>query len=389
MLSGVKILDLTTVIMGPFASRTLADLGADVIKIEAPGGDSIRKQSPHLVQDISAMFLNLNRNKRSVVLDLKSDDGREALKALIREADVLMHNLRAPVMRRLGFDYDVCRQIKSDIVYCAAYGFSATGPYAGKPAYDDLIQAGSGLAALSAQTQGTPAYVPSVICDKVAGQTMAMSILAALYHRERSGEGQAIEVPMFETAIDFNLVENFGGLAFDPPTGASGYARIKSGERRPFKTADGYICILPYSDDNWRDFFAHIGRPDLQADVRYSRMETRQKHFDTLYAEIRKAATERTTKEWVAWCDSVDIPCMPVLDFNDLFDDQHVKSIRLFERRTHPAGGNYWLVRPPVTYSASPFELRFHAPKLGEHTEQVLSEVGIGDPRRNARSDAT
>ena len=246
-LDGIRVLDLTSVIMGPFATRILGDLGADVIKIETPEGDALRAAKG---ARISAILLNLYRNKRSVVLDLKSPDGRAALDALIPTADVFVHNLRPQVMQRLGFTYEHVRALRPDIVYCGAYGFGADGPYGEKAAYDDLIQAAAGYASTAIPVTGEPAYASAVICDKLAGQAIAYSILAALLHRERGGGGQSIEVPMFETAIDFNLVEGFGGAVYEPPRGKPGYPRIQTRERRPFRTADGYACISPYSGKN-------------------------------------------------------------------------------------------------------------------------------------------
>ena len=377
LLDGLRIVDLTNVIMGPFASRILADLGADVIKVEAPGGDSTRAYHPHLAPGLSGMFLNLNRNKRSVVLDLKAPAGRTAMERLLAGADVFMHNLRAPVMERLGFGYERCRALKPDIVYCAAYGFGAAGPYAAKAAYDDMIQAGSGYAALAEPVSGAPGYAPAVLCDKIVGQAMANAVLAGLVHRMRTGKGQAIEVPMLEVTIDFNLVEQFGAAAFAPPRGEPGYGRIRSKERRPFATADGYACILPYSDRNWRDFFAFAGRQDLLADPRFATIRTRQDHFDELYAQVAVEAPKRATAEWVAFCDGADIPCMPVTRLADVFDDPHVRAVELFSVVEHPVGGNYRAVRRPVNYGAAPFELRRHAPALGEHTEEVLAELGL------------
>jgi len=305
LLSDVRVIDLTGYIMGPLASRMLGDMGADVIKVEPPAGDTLRTQRPLLADDIGGLFLNLHRNKRSIVLDLKSDEGRATLERLIASADVLMHNLRSPVMARLGFDYDRCRAIKPDIIYCASYGYGAAGPYAAKPAYDDLIQAASGFASLSEDIQGEAAYTPSVIFDKVVGQVTANAILGALYHRARTGKGQAIEVPMLEVAIDFNLVEHIGGYALVPPNGPIGSPRIRTNERRPFATADGFVCILPYSDRNWRDFFVFTGRDDLLADDKYTSIATRQDHLATLYAAIRQAAPLRSTAEWVAFCDAI------------------------------------------------------------------------------------
>ncbi|AJR24184.1 CaiB/BaiF CoA transferase family protein [Sphingobium sp. YBL2] len=379
ILDGVRIIDLSTVIMGPYASRILADLGADVIKVEAPSGDSVRAHRPHLTPTISGMFLNLNRNKRSIVLDLKSRHGQRALERLLETADVILHNLRAPVMKRLGFDYDRCRAIKPDIIYCAAYGFGADGPYASKPAYDDMIQAGSGFAALSQELTGAPAYAPSVICDKIVGQATANAILAGLVHKFRTNEGQAIEVPMLEVSIDFNLVEHFGGAAFVPPRGRPGYPRIRSTERRPFATADGYCCILPYSDRNWQDFFAFTGRADLMADERFRTLETRQDHFGELYAEVRKEAPRWTNAEWVGFCESADIPCMPVIDLEHIHDDPHVRAVHLFDTVEHPAGGTYRAIRSPVNYGASSFEIRHHAPELGQHTREILAEIGCDE----------
>ena len=376
LLSGVRIVDLTTVIMGPFASRILADLGADVIKVESPGGDSIRAHRPHMAEGLSGMFLNLNRNKRGVMLDLKQEPDRSRLEALIATADVFMHNLRAPVMDRLGFGYARCQALRKDIVYCAAYGFGAAGPYAAKPAYDDLIQAASGFASLSEEITGAPAYAPSVIFDKIAGQAIATAILAAIVHRLRTGEGQKVEVPMFEVAVDFNLVEHFGGAAFVPSRGPPGYPRIRSPERRPFATANGFACILPYSDKNWRDFFSFTERSDLAADPRFLTFDTRQDHLGELYGEVRREALKRTTAEWMAFCEKADIPCMPVISIAEIFEDPHIEAVDLFSTVTHPHGSDYRLIRSPVGYGAAPFELRHHAPLLGEHTAEVLDNLG-------------
>lgn len=377
LLNGIRILDLTTVIMGPFATHILGDLGADIVKIEPPEGDSTRTYPPHGAPGITGSFLNLNRNKRSVVLDLKEAPAKRALNRLIKTADVIVHNLRAPVMERLGFDYDHCRSIKSDIVYCAAYGFGAGGPYAAKPAYDDIIQAASGFAALALPVGGAPAYAPAVLFDKLVGQAIANAILAGLYHRERTGEGQAIEVPMFETAIEFNLMESFSGAAFEPPKGRPGYGRLSSPERRPFQTSDGYACILPYSDRNWQDFFLFIGRPDLAEDQRFIRMRERSAHFPYLYAIIREEAVKRTTAEWISFCDKFNIPCMPVIDLIDIHHDKHVEEVGLFMTVEHPHAGLYRSIRRPTSYGAADFELRYHAPLLGEHSREVLEEAGL------------
>jgi crotonobetainyl-CoA:carnitine CoA-transferase CaiB-like acyl-CoA transferase len=380
-LDGIRILDLTSVIMGPFATRILADMGADVIKIEPPEGDMLRPPRGGL----SAMMLNLYRNKRSVTLDLKSSDGKAALEALIPTADVLVHNLRPRVMQRLGFNYEAVKTLNPKIVYCAATGFGSDGPYCDKPAYDDLIQASSGYASTNIPLTGEPAYAPAIICDKLVGQAIAYAILGALLHRERAGMGQAIEVPMFETAIDFNLVEGFGGAVYAPPRGRPGYPRIQTRERRPFRTADGYACILPYSAKNWFDFFDFVGRGDWKA--LYGEAAGRAAAIETLYAMIREEAPKRTTGAWVAFCDEADIPCMPVMLVETLADDPHVKAVDLMPVLEHPTEGAYHALRPGVRFSAAPYRLRRHAPTLGEHTQDVLREIGRVQPVRAGATD--
>ena len=398
LLSGVRILDLTSVIMGPYATHMLADLGADVIKIEAPTGDTARLHPPFGAPGITGAFLNLNRNKRSVVLDLKSPGGKLALDKLLETADVIVHNLRAPVMERLGFTYEHCRSIKSDIVYCAAYGFGADGPYGPKPAYDDLIQAGSGFAALSIPITDAASYAPSVIFDKISGLAISNAILAGLFDRERTGEGQDIEVPMFETAIEFNLMETFAGAAFEPAKGKPGYPRIQVRERKPFRTADGFACIMPYSDKNWQDFFTFIGRDELVGDPRFLALGERSSHFPFLYGLIEECATRHTTSEWVEFCDRANIPCMPVIDLADIGHDPHIKAVGLFETVEHPHAGKYHSIRRPASYSAAPFELRYHAPMLGEHSREVLVEAGfseaeireaLGEPEQESAGQAS
>ncbi len=375
-LDGIRIIDLTSVIMGPYATRLLADLGADVIKIEPPAGDMMR---PPGGARLSGIMLNLYRNKRSVTLDLKAQKDCEALEALIRTADVFVHNLRPQVMARLGFTYERVRALRPDIIYCGAYGFGADGPYCEKPAYDDLIQASSGLAATAIPLTGEPAYASAVICDKLSGQAIAYAILAALLHRARGGGGQAVEVPMFETSIDFNLVEGFGGVVYEPPRGKPGYPRIQTKERRPFRTADSYACILPYSQQNWFDFFDFVGRSDWKNDPRFATGGGRAMNVETLYAMIREEAPKRTTAEWVAFCDDADIPCMPVINVEDLAADPHVRAVELMPVVEHPTEGPYRMIRNPIRFSNAPFRLRHHAPALGQHTEEVLREAGIVD----------
>ncbi len=376
-LTGVRVLDLTTVIMGPFATHILADLGADVIKIESPEGDSLRHYEPLRHPGMSGNILNLHRNKRSIVLDLKRTECRAALDRLIANADVFVHNLRANAIARLGYDYERVRAIKPDIVYCGAYGFGAKGPYADKPAYDDLIQAGSGVAALFAQVHGEPAYVPTVICDKLAGQAIAYSVMAALYQVARGGGGQAIEVPMLETTIEFNLAEHMFGSAFVPPLSKPGFTRLLTRSRKPYRTADGYACILPYSDQNWQDFYDFTGRVEFKADARFKRLSDRVQNIGVLYQMVEEEAVKHPTGEWMRFCDRANIPCMPVLSLDNVADDPHVQAVALFGTAEHPSEGSYRVVRRPVSFSRAPFSIRRHAPRLGEHTRSVLEEAGL------------
>ena len=388
-LGGIRVLDLTSVIMGPFATHILADLGADVIKVESPEGDSLRSYEPRRNPGMPGSILNLHRNKRSIVLDLKREECRAALDRLIETADVFVHTLRPAAIARLGYAYEQVRARKPDIVYCGAYGFGANGPYSDKPAYDDLIQAGSGVAALYGEVHGEPAYVPTVICDKLAGQAIAYSILAALLQRARGGPGQAIEVPMLETTIEFNLIEHMHGFAFDPPLSDPGFQRLLTRSRKPYRTRDGYACILPYSDQNWQDFYDYTGRTEFKHDPRFERLATRVQNIGILYEMLEQEAAKRTTREWVSFCDRVSIPCMPVMALRDLADDPHVRAVGLFGTAEHPSEGRYRTVRSPVNFSAAPFRIRRHAPRLGEHTAEVLAEAGFSadDVRRIRGTD--
>lgn len=382
-LSGVRIVDLTSVIMGPFATHILADMGADVIKVEAPEGDTFRNYKPLRNEGMAGGFLHLNRNKRSIVLDLKTAESQEVLRRLIATADVFVHSLRPKAVAKLGFGYDKVKVIKPDIIYCGAYGFGGAGPYGDKAAYDDLIQAGSGLAGLSRKMGGPPQYLPTVLCDKLAGQAIAYAILAALFQRARDGQGQQIEVPMFETTVEFAFIEHLLGFAFDPPLGKPGFKRVLTPHRKPYRTKDGYACILPYSDRNWIDFYEFTGRNEYKDDPRFQTLSERVQHIEVLYGLIDEEASKLTSQEWVTFCDRVSIPCMPVLDLEDLPDDEHMRAVGFFEKATHPTEGPYRAMRAPVTFSGSSFRIRNHAPRLGEHTEEVLAEL------RETKSDQT
>jgi crotonobetainyl-CoA:carnitine CoA-transferase CaiB-like acyl-CoA transferase len=375
LLSGIRILDLTSMVMGPYATSMLAEFGADVVKVESPRGDPIRGY-PGRHPGMSGMFLNLNRNKRSIVLDLASDAGKRALLRLVSNADVFVHTLRPKTAAALGVDYGSISARKSDVVYCGAYGFGAAGPYRDKAAYDDVIQAASGFAALGREV---PAYVPSVVMDKLAGQTLANSVLAAIVRRLRTGQGANVEVPMFETAIAFNFLEHWGPACFDPPVGPIGFPRLLAKQRKPYKTRDGYVCIMPYSDENWSALFRYADRDELVEDPRFLTLGGRTEHIEELYGLLASLAATRTNAEWIEFCHQHDISCMPVLHLEEIEADAHVRAVGLFRQAEHPTEGAYRYIRNPVTVEGCCADLRYHAPSLGQHTREILREAGLGE----------
>lgn len=379
-LAGYRVLDVTTVLLGPYAGQWLADLGADVIKVEAPpAGDSTRHVGPNRHKGMSGPFLNTNRNKRSIALDLKQEAARAALRALVRTADVFLHNMRPVAIGKLGFAYaDVVKE-KPDIVYCGAYGYSQKGPYAARPAYDDLIQAHAGLAALFQKVDGQPRFAPTVMVDKMVGLTTAMSILAALLHKSRTGEGQAIEVPMFETLASFLSVEHLYGRVFEPPIGTTGYGRLTTPYRKPYRSKDGFVAILPYTDRHWRAFFEIAGRADLAADPRFADVSGRTQHIDELYRFLDECALAKTNAEWLAACQAAEIPCAPVTDIENLPEDEHMRAVGLFQRQSHPSEGELLLSGVPVSFSGSPTDPLRPAPRFGQHGAEVLREAGVGE----------
>jgi len=388
-LDGIRIIDVTTVLLGPYGTQMLGDLGADVIKVEAPPtGDIARNMGTVRHVGMGGIYLNINRNKRSIALDLKQEAAKEALRKLIPTADVFVHNMRPQAIARLGFDYDGVKAIKPDIVYVGAYGFGQDGPYKAKPAYDDAIQASSGLASLFRRQDGNARYVPAAVADKISGLTLTQAVLAALFHKERTGEGQFVEVPMLETLVSFNMVEHLNGVAYVPPIGKLGYQRVVTPSRRPFETKDGFVCILPYSDRHWLNFFTAVGRPELMEDPRFSSYRARIQSVDDLYGFVGEVTLTKTTAEWVAICDEGEIPCMPVTDVEDLMDDEHLQEVGMFERHQHPTEGETVLVRPPVLYEKSPASIRSHAPRYGEHSAEVLRELGYQEAEIEALIEA-
>ncbi|MBX9992708.1 CaiB/BaiF CoA transferase family protein [Phreatobacter oligotrophus] len=380
-LAGVRILDLTTVMMGPSATQGLAELGADVIKVEAPGGDPVRYIGPARHHGMGALFLNANGSKRSIVLDLKSEGGRAALLRLCEGADVLAYNIRPQAMARLGLGYDDVRAVRPDILYAGMFGYGQEGPYAARPAYDDLIQGAALLPFLIARAgDGTPRYVPAAIADRVVGLAAVGAISAALYHRQKTGEGQRLDVPMFETMVGLTLADHLGGLTFDPPLGEGGYQRLLSPERRPYRTRDGFICALVYNDKQWKSFYEATGRADeFGSDPRLVSIKTRTEHIDALYAEVAAIFRERSTAEWMDLLERADIPFVPVHDFGSILEDPQVQAVNLLPVVDHPSEGRIRKIQPATRWSKTQAVPHRPAPRLGEHTRALLAEVGFSD----------
>jgi len=378
-LSGVRVVDCTTVVLGPWAAQQLGDLGADVIKVEPPEGDTTRQLGPMKNPGMGAFYLAVNRNKRSIVLDLKQPAARGVLLRLARDANVLLHNYRPQAARRLGMSYEAFRAVNPSIVYVGTYGFRAGGPYGDKPAYDDIIQAASGLASLQASIVGEPRYVPTIVADKSSSMTVLAAVLAALYHQARTGEGQEVEVPMFESMAAWVMVEHLYGETFKPALDTIGYKRILNPNRRPFKTKDGYLAILPYTDQNWRDFFTLTGRRDLLEDPRFKTLGTRLRHIEILYGEVGAVAVTRTNAEWLADLDRLNIPAMSVNSLESLLHDPHLEAVGFWQTVDHPTEGRMRLPGLPASYGKTPGAIRRLPPRLGEHSAEVLREIGLGE----------
>lgn len=380
-LAGVKIADLTTVIMGPLGTRMLADMGADVIRIEAPGGDIIRDYPPARNPKMSAMSIGINRNKRSILLDLKAEDGRNAALELIATCDVFVTNMRRGALERLGLDEASVRAVRPDIVYAVANGYGSDGPKADNAAYDDVIQAASGFASTFQWFGGPPQLVPSIIADKICGVHLAFAISSALHGRAVSGEGITVEVPMAETLTAFNLVEHLGGQTFDPPFGGFSYGRIRTPNRRPRQTKDGWVVILPYSSANWQAFWEFGGRPEFIGDERFETAAARVANADALYGLLDEVVINKTTKEWIDYCELHSIPASPVVDLEHISEDPHFDEVGLFQSAEHPTEGAYQYVRDPIRFNGQNSMIRRPAPGLGTDTDEVLRELGWDDER--------
>jgi len=388
-LSGIRILDMTSVVNGAYGTQILADQGADVIKVEDPGsgrgdGGDIMRWAGHLPDDaprgMGPIFLTINRNKRSILIDMKSEAGKRAMRRLIQSCDVLASSVRYEGMKRLGLSYEDVAAIKPDIVFVHAAGYGSDGPYAGEPAYDDLIQSASGCADILGRTDGnpTPRILPTLMADKVSGLFLSQAVTAALLHKARTGEGQFVEVPMYECVTSFLLVEHLYDQTFQPPTGQWGYQRVINPNRKPYKTKDGYIGLLPYTDKQWDQFFQAAGYGDLiQSDPRFADYATRARHIQDLYGMIEQAAATKTTQEWLDILKPLSIPVVKTNTLDELPDDPHLKAVGFFQEHEHPDFGAYRLMKPPVSFSKSPSNIRRHPPKLGEHTDELLAELGV------------
>ena len=380
-LAGVVVLDLTSVLMGPLCTQVLGDMGADVIKVESPIGDNSRQGDNGRSPGLPAGFLVLNRNKRSIVIDLKNPAGRDALIRMAKKADVLVHNLRPKTIAGLGLSYDVLRAANPGLIVCGMYGFGSRGRYASKAAYDDIIQGGSGFAMLQEKLVGRPAYLPSVIADKVAGLVGANAIAMALYHKARTGEGQQVEVPMYETMSAFALVEHLGGHAFVPPTTTAPpvYARVVSPYRRPYKTKTGYLAVLVYNNKQWAAFLKLVGKPELIGSEKFASMASRLRHIDEVYGFVDEMLQTKTAEEWLPLLEAAEIPVLPVNSTADLLTDPHLQDVGFLREIDHETEGKMRFPDITTQYSATPGTVRRMGPRLGENSEEVLQQFGFAE----------
>lgn len=388
-LAGIRVIDLTSVVFGPSATQVLADYGADVIKIERPGGDSTRLTGPSPEAGMASLFLGSNRNKRSVVLDLASDAGRETMLRLVETADVFVHNIRPQKLAGLELDYARLSRTNERLVYAGLHGFGLGGEYAGLPAYDDVVQALAGAADLGRRQTGVPRYMPTIIADKIAGQMAAHAILAALFQRERTGVGQFVEVPMFECLVQFLMLEHMNARHIAEPSAPEparaqefGYQRTLAEWRKPYRTKDGFVCFMPYGDRDWQQFFAATGRGDHTHDPRFATITERTNNIELLYSMIEETMLTGTTEEWLALGAELGIPCARVNGLEDLESDPHLQAVEMFGTLPMDADWDYRFVRSPVRLAASAVP-PVRPPRLGEHTDEVLAELDVGNVRRS------
>jgi crotonobetainyl-CoA:carnitine CoA-transferase CaiB-like acyl-CoA transferase len=379
-LTGVRVLDLTTVVMGPFATQILGDFGADVIKVEPLEGDVMRHAWPARHPGMGSIYLNTNRNKRSVALDLKNAAALEACLAIAKSADVLVYNIRPQAMGRLKLSYEEVKKVSPRIIYVGCFGFSQRGPYAAKAAYDDMIQGAAGIPwLLKKQGAAEPRYAPMIVADRSVGQQVASAVSAALYYREKTGKGQRVDVPMFEHLLQMILGDHLGGYTFEPQHGDPGYHRILAPDRRPYQTKDGYVCALIYNDKQWKAFLDIVGKPEMMKDPQYATQEARSRSYGTAYAFVADEMKKRPTAEWIAALETGDIPVQRMNSLDDIVADPHLAAIGYLRSVEHPSEGRIKALGVPSEWSESSPGYRRHAPRLGEHTREVLKEVGFSD----------
>lgn len=383
MLEGIRVVDLTSIVFGPYATEILADLGADVIKVEPPAGDMFRRAgAPAQTSGMGACHMTLNRGKLSVTLDLKVEADAARMRDLLATSDVFIHNVRRRAIERLGFDYASVRTLNKDIIYTHCVGFGSSGRYRDLPAYDDVIQAATGTTTLLSRVDGEsrPRYLPSLIADKVAGLHGAYAVLAAIVHKLRTGQGQFVEVPMFESFAHFMMQEHLYGATFIPQRYPVGYPRQLDPARQPFPTADGYISIVLYTDAIAVKLIDLLADANLSNDSRFASLQGRQQHMSELYVEIARRTPARTTADWAKVLDAAHVPFMAMRDLADLFEDPHLQDVDFFERSDHPTEGAYLSMKAPVSFSARPSKRLRPAPAIGEHNDRLETLLNDAKP---------
>ncbi len=377
-LSGIKIIDLTTVLMGPSATQILGDMGADVLKIEPPTGDVIRYSNHGRNHGMSNLFLNNNRNKKSLVLNLKEEKAKKILLKLVATADVFVCNVRPQAMDRLGLTYEALQKINPKIIYVSCFGFGQNGPFAERAAYDDLIQTMIGIPNLFQRAYNeAPKFLPANFCDRVTGLNAVNAVTTALFYRERTGKGQLIEIPMYETMVNFLMGDHLGGYTFEPPIGSPGYARIINPNRTPYKTKDAYLAILVYNDKQWSQFLTLINQPKLIGQGIFASVKARGANIEEVYGFVKKEIAKRTTSEWLQLLAQSDIPHSKITTLEDLFEEEHLQKVGFFKEVEHPSEGTIRTTNITSQWSESPLSIRLPAPRLGQHSREILASLGF------------
>lgn len=384
-LKGIKIVDMSTVVMGPYATQILGDLGADIVKIENIGGDIMRYAGKSPTPLMGPVYMRCNRNKKSLELDLAKPSAKKAVNSLIKKADIFITNIRLSGLERLDYNYEKVKEINPNIIYVHCVGFGSDGPYGGRQAYDDLVQAASGVTELISQATGSPEprYIPSIIADKTAALHAVYATIAGLFHRERSGEGQFIEVPMFESFVSFNMVENLYGPTFVPSQGPMVYPRSIEPNRKPFPTKDGFIGIVPYNDEHWFKLFELAGSKEVMDDPKFLTFKDRTENISQLYAKVGEVTKKKSTQEWVDLLEKAQIPYMPVQKMSEILKDDHLTKIGFFEQRKHPTEGTYISLKHPVKFSETPAVVLRDPPKVGQDNFEILSDLGYNEEQIN------